>query len=141
MFLTIGDVPQAAITIDPKDTLCQGQSALLSTDTLESGSYLWTPGNFTDPQITVDTSVTGGPGTTLFTLVATNRFGCSDTATASMTFRDCTAIDEPGNVFRFSATPNPCDGHFTIRIHTPVPEMLRLRLYSNNHTLLWSEEK
>jgi hypothetical protein len=140
MYLTIGEIPQVAITFDPKDTLCQGQSTILKIDTLESGNYLWSPGGFTTPEITVDTSVTGGLGTTWFKVIAANKFGCANTDSIAITFKDCTAIDELGNNFRFSATPNPSNGFFLLRIHTPARETLKFRLYSENRTLLWSEE-
>ena len=139
MLLSIGEYPQVNIAVDPKDTLCQWQSVTLSMETLESGSYLWMPGGFTTPVVTIDTSVTGGIGTTLFTAVAANQYGCRDTASVAITFKDCTALEEPANVFGVRLTPNPGDGRFVLHIHTPVPETVDLRIYSNNRTLLWSE--
>jgi len=139
MILAIGDIPLVYVVIDPKDTLCAWQSATLTVDTVESGSYLWTPGGFTTPSINVDTAVTGVIGTTLFTVDVTNKYGCTARDTATITFKDCTAIEEAGNVFRVEVTPNPSGGRFTLRIHSPVPEMLKLRMYSNNRTLIWSK--
>jgi hypothetical protein len=138
--LTIGDIPAATVTIDPKDTLCAWQTATLGVDTVESGSYLWTPGGFTTPTITVDTAVAGGMGTTLFTVDVTNRYGCSARDSAYVTFRDCTAIDEVADLFRIDITPNPSDGRVTLKMHAPVPETVDLCVYSNNRVKVWSME-
>jgi hypothetical protein len=140
MVLAIGDIPQVSVVIDPKDTLCAWQSATLTVDTVESGAYVWMPGGFTTPSIGVDTSVTGGTGTTLFTVDVTNKYGCTTKDSAAVTFKDCTAIEEAGNVFRVEVTPNPSGGRFMLRIHSPVPETLKLRMYSNNRTLIWSKD-
>lgn len=140
MILTIGNIPQVSISVDPNDTVCHWQSIMLSLDTLEPGTYWWTPGSFTTPSITADTSLTGGIGTTWFNVTKTNLFGCANHDSIAISFKDCTAIEEPEAAFRFAVTPNPSDGHFTLDISTPVPEIVALRLYSNNHALIFSEE-
>ena len=139
MILTIGPIPDVEATIEPSDTLCHGQTAILAVDTIASGSYLWMPGGFTTPEISVDTAVTGGLGSTQFTVSATNMWGCTGTDTLTITFKDCTAIGESGDGFRYTLSPNPCDGRFTLNIRTLLKETLNLRLTSGTGVIVWSE--
>jgi hypothetical protein len=139
MILYIRPIPVVAVLIEPKDTLCAGQTAILSTDSIEGAAYLWTPGGFTTPVIGVDTSITGGTGTTMFNVVVTSGPGCSNTDSAYITFKDCTGIDERANRFQVSVTPNPSNGIFTVRIHAPVPENVTLRLRNSTNSILFEE--
>jgi len=141
MLLTIAGLPAAAITADPKDTLCSWQTAELSTTPTAGASYLWTPGNFTTPAIAIDTAVTGGIGTTRFRLTVTGQEGCQALDSIDITFRDCTAINDFQNSFRFSISPNPTKGLTELLVSVPGTETLSWKLYNENNQLVMQEQQ
>ncbi|MFH1159510.1 MAG: hypothetical protein V1733_00995 [bacterium] len=139
MILTIGGIPPVSISVDPKDTLCSWQSGVLSTEPVLGASYLWSPGGFTTPSIGIDTAVAGGTGTTQFTVTVTGAEGCSNADTVYITFKDCTAMEDLQNRFRLTVAPNPSSGSFELRIHTPMPETVSLRIRTSMNVLLYEE--
>ncbi len=74
MYLTISDIPIAHITVVPDDTICSWQTVYLYSNASGAETYLWTPGNFTTPDIVVDLATVGTPGSYWFRLVTTNTF-------------------------------------------------------------------
>ena len=139
MILTVGSIPSAAITVEPKDTLCSWQTGTLSVEAIPGASYLWSPGGFTTPVITIDTSVTGGTGTTPFTVTVASAEGCAGTDTVYITFRDCLGLDDDPPVFRYRVSPNPNHGEFTLELISPVPETVSCLLISPDDRILFSE--
>lgn len=139
LFLTIHNGPEASITIDPKDTLCSWQSGILSTEYITGASYLWIPGGFTTSSIEIDLSVAGGLGTTTFKVIVTGSTGCTSTDSVNITFKDCTAIDDPMSRFGFTLSPNPSRGEVDFRIHSPDPEILSWRIRSSAGQILLEE--
>lgn len=137
--LTIHEIPKPSITVDPKDTLCSWQSGTLAVEPIPGASYLWTPGDLTTPSVLVDTTVTGGIGTTRFR-VAVTISGCSGLDSTDITFRDCTAIDDPSSRFTYSVSPNPSDGEFDLRIHSPGSEILTWRIRSSGGQIFLEEK-
>ena len=140
MFLAILTGPIAFITVDPKDTLCSWQSGILSTESFPGATYLWSPGGSTTSSIEVDTAVSGGLGTTTFNVIVTGSSGCTSTDSIPVTFRDCTAIDDPSNRFHISASPNPSNGKFNLRIYAPHREIISWRLTSSSGLTLLEEQ-
>jgi len=140
MVLTIHQSPEVSIAVDPKDTLCSWQSGTLSVEAIPGGSYLWIPGNFTTPSITIDTTVAGGLGTTRFRVTVTNADGCSASDSVDITFNDCAAIDQPEAPFSFSVSPNPTNGEFDLRIHATGAELLSWRILSPGGQILLEEK-
>jgi hypothetical protein len=130
-------VPQ--VTILPKDTVCAGQVIHLYADTIPGCHYLWTPGGFTTPMITVDTSMTGGFGSRWFRLQVINSFNCSSSDSTRVTFKDCTGIDESEG-YSFEVFPNPNEGTFTVKIRNQNPGQVTIRL-QNMLSILIFEDK
>jgi hypothetical protein len=139
--LTIGNIPVVSVSVEPKDTLCQWQSATLTANTEQNGVYQWTPGSFSTQAITVDTAVTGGLGTIQFRVMFTNQYGCASSDSSTITFRDCTAIEEHPVGFSYSVLPNPGKGAFSLDLYAPAPEQVTIRLYSSNRALVFEEKQ
>ena len=129
--LTIGGIPLAHITIEPTDTLCAGQVFYLAADTMEGVSYLWKPGDFQSREISVDTSLTEGVGSKWFTLQITNKYQCSSMDSVKLTFKNCTGINEKGNSFAGEIYPNPNHGEFTLKLFSPKPEKVNLKMLNS----------
>jgi len=141
MILTLISPPDASIIVVPNDTLCAGQTATLSVDTAGNIQYFWTPGGFTSSSITVDTSQTGGMGGRLFKVRLTSKWGCQNSDSTAIFFKDCTGIEEAGDNFTCLVYPNPNNGLFTVEIRSPEPEMVDLTLISQLNVPVFSENQ
>ena len=139
MNLAIGGIPAAAISADPNDTICTWQSVILNVDTLNGGSYLWSPGGLQTSSITVDTAIAGGAGTKMFTVTVTSPFGCIASDTVYINFKDCLAIEEVQKQFSVSVQPNPSKGVFVLKVFSPKPEKLKISLISQDQSLIFEE--
>ena len=128
LLLTIAGEPVVHITVFPNDTLCGDQTAHLSADPVPDGSYLWTPGGFTTPGILVDTSSIGGFGVRWFRLRVTRPNTCSSSDSVRVFFRDCTGISKNEAEMLWEVFPNPNNGSFILKITSPIPGHLSIRL-------------
>ncbi len=131
--------PAAVITVSPNDTVCAGQAIVLSADTAGVNSFHWTPGNFTTPAATFDSTSAGGPGTHLFRLVVTNRFQCQNRDSVYLTFKNCTGIDENAANY-INVYPNPGQGMFTVEISTREPGPMTLSVTNALNEVVYKEE-
>ncbi|MEI6175180.1 MAG: T9SS type A sorting domain-containing protein, partial [Bacteroidota bacterium] len=137
--IRIHPLPVASFTIYPRDTVCAGQPVILSADTTGNTAYLWTPGYLTLPEISFDTSITGGVGRYLVRLTVTNRFQCQNRDSAFVTFRDCTGMEEqePASLLIY---PNPGDGRFILELHTLNPGPGSINVTSSTGVVVFSEK-
>ena len=127
LHLSISGYPVAHLTLAPNDTVCGGQQIHLFGDSIPGCHYFWSPGGFTTPEITIDTSLTGGFGSTWVRFRISNSANCSASDSVRVTFKDCTGIEEI-NGLRYEVFPNPTSGSFTIKISNHHPEHVNIRL-------------
>ncbi|HSN50164.1 MAG TPA: FlgD immunoglobulin-like domain containing protein, partial [Bacteroidales bacterium] len=122
MLLYIGSIPVIdEIAFWPEDTVCANHFITLSVDTINGADYLWTPGNFTTPEIELDTAVTSGMGTFRIKVRITSRYHCSSSDSIPVTFQDCTGIAEKIETSGVSIFPNPFSGETTIHLRLLKP--------------------
>ena len=140
MQLAFSDIPLAIITIFPDDTLCGGQVAHLFVDSVFGNTYFWSPGGYTTPDISADTSLTGGFGSFWFRATVTNPSLCSSKDSVKVTFKDCSGVEEIPRGFRYEVFPNPNTGTFTVTIHSPARELVNMQL-KNSLGIILLEEK
>jgi hypothetical protein len=119
--LTIGAIPVASISLFPNDTVCAGQTFLLSADTSAHGKYYWTPGGLTGPEIFIDSTITGGIGTFMARLAVTSPEGCLNRDSVMITLMACAGMEEWNEAFTLNISPNPSKGVFILTLHTAVP--------------------
>jgi hypothetical protein len=127
--LTMKSVPVVQLTILPNDTVCGGQVIHLLSDTITGGHYLWTPGGFTTPGITVDSSMTGGFGSKEYKLRITNSSNCFALDSARVTFKNCTGVQEITAPME-EVFPNPNKGTFTVKVSNHNPGRMTIRLHN-----------
>lgn len=121
-----------------KDTLLCGNLTLnLSANAQGAVSYLWTPGNYTTPTISIDTAGTG-LGARTFTLVATAANGCKTTATSKVDFKNCTGITEKVGNVGFELYPNPNNGQFAIDFISDSREEINMRVLNISGATLFT---
>jgi hypothetical protein len=137
--LAIGGIPVAGIVVSPKDTVCATQTLSLSVPAQPGTTYLWMPGGFTSPTITLDTTITGGLGNRLFKVKAINLFHCSAQDSVSVTFQDCTGINEAQGSFSLTIYPNPSTGAFTLSIYAPHPEKVDIQVLNELNVSCYEE--
>jgi len=112
----------------PSDTLLCGSLTLnLSADAQGAVSYLWTPGNYTTPTISIDTAGFG-LATRIITLAATGENGCVTTAKSTVSFKNCTGIAEMVGNIMFAIYPNPNKGLFAIEFNSKSQEKINLKV-------------
>ena len=140
LHLSITAFPVTHLTVLPNDTVCGGQSVHLFADTIPGGHYLWTPGGFTTPEITVDTALTGGFGSRWFRVRITNSSNCSSFDSLRVTFKDCSGIAETEAGIRYEIYPNPNDGTFTLKILNHAPGHVTIRLQNALDLLIFEDE-
>ena len=94
MYLAISGIPIAHITVVPDDTICSWQTFYLYSNASGAETYLWTPGNFTTPDIVADLATVGSPGSYWFRLVVANSLNCitTDSILIQIKFLKCSGI-------------------------------------------------
>ncbi|MFK5857517.1 MAG: T9SS type A sorting domain-containing protein, partial [Bacteroidota bacterium] len=111
--ITVFDQPQVNIGADT--TICGSETITLNATVANAASYLWTPGDFTTPSITVD-SAGIGYNSQEFSVVVIDDNGCSGNDATTITFKNCTGIKEIIGLEKVSIYPNPNDGSFYLSI-------------------------
>ncbi len=130
--------PVAKISVFPHDTVCAGQAVILSADTAGISTWLWTPGNLNTPEVTFDTTNTGGMGTHMIRLVVIDRFQCQNRDSVYLTFKNCTGIEEN----KTSSTriyPNPGSGLFMIEVNDTKPGSIHLTIKNAVSEIVYDE--
>jgi hypothetical protein len=140
LHLAIAAIPVPHLTILPDDTVCGGQAVHLFADTIPGGLYLWTPGGFTTPGITADTSLTGGFGSKWFRVRITNSSNCVSSDSLKVTFKDCSGIEETEAGSRYEIFPNPNNGTFTVKIKNHHPGHVTVRLQNALNLMIFEDK-
>ncbi|MBN1198040.1 MAG: hypothetical protein JXA23_01720, partial [Bacteroidales bacterium] len=113
MLLTIHLTPQ--VDLGPDTAICAQLTYTLDATTSGAVSYLWSPGGETTPTITVD-STGVGIGSQTYTVTITSEDGCDGSDEVTVTFKDCTGINELAEHLTIAVFPNPNTGNFTLRM-------------------------
>jgi hypothetical protein len=140
MNLTIGAIPVAAISLFPNDTVCAGQTILLSADTSSGGFYHWTPGGITTPEVFMDTLLTGGIGSYLGRLTVTSQEGCTNRDSLMITFMACAGMEDWNEESTLNISPNPCAGMFSLTLRTLKPEIAGITITSASGVTVYKKE-
>ena len=140
MDLTIADSPSVTISVIPNDTVCSWQTVYLYSNASGAAAYLWTPGNFTTPDIAADLSTVGAPGSHWFRLSATNPENCVARDSVLIHFKDCVGIEDPGPTFTSEIYPNPNNGTFSLSIRSKTQEIISLRLLNSLNIPVYEEK-
>jgi len=119
--------PSPVLNMAADTILCGNLTLNLSANAEGAVSYLWTPGNATTPTITIDTAG-AGLSTRIYTVVAKGANGCTATAKSTVSFKNCTAIDEMVGNVRFALYPNPNNGQFAIEFKSGSREEVNMKV-------------
>ncbi len=111
--MVVYELPQVNIGNDT--TVCGSQDVTLDATLPNATSYLWFPGDFTTPTITVDSSGIGY-NSQEFNAFVTDDNGCTGSGTTTVTFINCTGINEIVGLEHVGVYPNPNEGTFNLSI-------------------------
>ncbi|MFH1937296.1 MAG: T9SS type A sorting domain-containing protein, partial [Bacteroidota bacterium] len=125
MTLTIFLTPE--VNLGQDTTICAHLTYTLNSTTAGAASYLWFPGGETTPFITVDSSGVG-LGSQTWSVIVTSTEGCEGSGEVSITFKDCTGINELAKKLTLSVYPNPNEGSFTVRMQSRSTERVTIRM-------------
>lgn len=125
--ITVFDIP--LIDIGNDTSICGNTSITLNATTPNAFSYLWNPGGYTTPSITVD-SVGIGYNSQEFSVLVTDENTCAGEDAITITFINCTGIDEIIGLENVSLYPNPNDGTFNFRIVSSSLINIDLKVYN-----------
>jgi len=128
------------VNMSSDTTLCGNLILNLSANAQGAVSYLWTPGNATTPTISIDT-VGFGLAVRTFTVVATGPNSCTTTAKSTVSFKNCTGIEDMvGNVM-FSLYPNPNKGQFAIDFKSRNREEVDMKVVNASGAVVYTQNK
>ena len=140
MYLTIAGIPTSQITVTPGDTICSWQTVYLYSNASGADTFLWTPGNFTTPDIAADLTTVGTPGSYWFKVAVKNSFDCSVSDSVLINFKDCLGIEDPGPEFFSEIYPIPNNGMFTLNIKTKTKENISIRMMNSLNVPVYEEK-
>jgi hypothetical protein len=139
MYLTISGIPTVHLSVAPGDTICSWQTVYLYSNASGADAYLWTPGNFTTPDIIADLSTVGTPGSYWFRVKASNSVNCDARDSVLIHFKDCLGIEDLGPAFTSEIYPIPNKGIFTLTIRTKTEEKIGIRLLNSLNIPVYEE--
>jgi len=133
--VTINALPDISIN---DSTVCGNRKLFYDVTISNPQSYLWTPGGATTPILQIDT-VGKGLGTHVYTVKVTDANGCITTDDASITFYDCTGLDEFPDSKLIELYPNPNTGQFAIRSQSIPAGRYDLSIFEVHGKQVYSE--
>ncbi len=113
--IIVNELPMVELGSDT--TICGDQTITLDATYPQAQSYLWLPGNQTTPSIEVDS--TGiGYNSQEFVVMVTDINSCTNSASRTITFINCTGIKDIVGLESVKIYPNPNDGTFNLQIES-----------------------
>lgn len=125
--LTLTIFPTPQVDLGQDTTICAHLSYTLDATAPDAVKYLWSPGGETTPVITVDSSGIG-IGSQTYSVVVTSGDGCEGTGEVTITYKDCTGINELAEHLSLTAFPNPNSGSFTLQLSSRSTERVNIRI-------------
>jgi PKD repeat protein len=132
--------PVVTITTTPGDSTCWYEPITLDATTPNAISYLWVPGGYTTPSITVNGGSLG-VGSHEFTVTVTSADGCITDKSHTIYFDACTGFGDEPQTPVTRIYPNPSGGKFTLElsgsstgfVDLQVINTLGIPVYEENH--------
>ncbi len=135
--ITINALPEVSIS---DSTVCGNRVVIYDVTISNPGSYLWTPGGATTAEFQIDT-IGKGLGTHAYTVTVTDGNGCVNTDNVSVSFFDCTGLDEFTDSNLIELYPNPSTGQFAIRSTSLPAGKYDLLVYDVRGKKVYSESR
>lgn len=135
--ITVNGLPEVNLGNDT--TICGDQNITLNATTPGVVSYLWSPGDFTTPSITVDS--TGiGYGSQDYSVAVIDDKTCSNSSAITITFINCTGISDIEGLKSVRLYPNPNDGTFNFNVQSTGNVDITVKIYDAIGNLHFNKE-
>lgn len=109
-------MPAAPVNIGPDQTMCLWQTVVLDATMAGAASYLWTPGNSTNPTMSCYGHEMGA-GTHEIGVTVTYANGCVVSDQVLMTVEVCASIGENSKELKLVLHPNPATNVLNIQLN------------------------
>ncbi|MDK2908657.1 MAG: hypothetical protein PWR20_224 [Bacteroidales bacterium] len=119
-------MPSPVIAFGGDTAICHNHVLTLDA-TNEGATYAWSTGE-TTPVISVDITGTQIGGNKEVSVTVSGANGCVKSGNITITFNDCTGIDELSANLGVNIIPNPNDGNFTLELSSLKPIILDVKV-------------
>jgi PKD repeat protein len=124
--VTVNELPMIELGSDT--TICGDQTITIDATDPNAVSYLWLPGNQTTASIVVD-SAGIGYNSQEFVVMVTDINTCANSGSKTITFINCTGIEDVIGLESVILYPNPNDGTFSLQIKSNRTIKVDLRIF------------
>ena len=124
--ISVFEIPNVNIGNDT--TICGDATLTLVATIPNASTYLWSPGGQTTPAITVD-SIGIGYNSQDFSVIVTDNNSCSNSDETTITFINCTGIEDIDGLQQVSLFPNPNDGTFNLNMVSTGSVIVNIRIF------------
>lgn len=114
-FVNVAVNPNPIIKLVKDTSVCADAVVNLDATVPAGVDYSWTPVSGNTAMVSVDSSGIGF-GSTTYTVIATDAYGCKGDASTTITFVDCAGIDELSGTLGVEIYPNPSSGMIYVKV-------------------------
>ncbi len=118
---------------------CASNSIVLDATQEGDYTYLWNPGNENTPVITVDSTGAGFGEKQVTAIVTNNETNCVVEKTITVTFQDCTGLDENVGNLQISMYPNPASTELRLEMSSKNTESSSLEITDLSGRIVYKE--
>lgn len=136
--LMVNILPAPQVELRNDTSICHNHTLELNATAEGNNTYFWTPGEYSDAVITIDS--TGiGMGDITYSVIATGENGCETQKSVTITFEDCTGIPELLNNIQINIYPNPSNGQFVLLLNSNEKEKVTIFIADQNGKKAFNE--
>ena len=137
VYLEVLSVPDVNLGVDT--TICGNLEWVLDAGP-DGKNYLWSTGE-TTRMITIDTSTLyNGYGDRNISVQVTNEDGCSNNDNVTVTYVNCTGINEHMNRVSVSVFPNPGDGYYQLDLTSFGDDEVSIVVFDQSGSIIYRRQ-
>jgi hypothetical protein len=119
------------------DTSICGVNTMILDAGNPGSTYMWSTGETTQ---TIEISTDEVYGAMVYSVEVTNETSCVNSGEVTITWVDCTSIDEFSNNVSLNVYPNPNSGEFSLQLNALEDEIVAVRIVNELGAVVYSKE-
>jgi len=136
--LSVNILPAPQVELRNDTSICHNHTIDLNATAQGNNTYYWTPGEYSDAIINIDSTGVGF-GDITYTVIATGENGCETHKSVTITFEDCSGIPELLNNIQINIYPNPSNGQFVLLLNSDKKEKVTVIIADQNGKKVFNE--